>query len=60
MRKDYSCRDEGTITAWLLRCCDTGCDVIDLDGKEAQQLGPPSRDGGNDKALIEKNRPVSL
>lgn len=48
------------LTTWWLRCRDTGSDTINLDGKEAQQLGFLARDRGIDKALVDKTKGLRL
>lgn len=60
MGMDYSHHENETLTARLLQCWDTGTGNIDLDGREVRKLGSLAREGGIDKALVGKNRPVSL
>ncbi|KAK4811029.1 hypothetical protein QYF61_015733 [Mycteria americana] len=58
MRKDgeVRCVPQGDlilgehIVTWWLRCWDNGASSLELEGKEAKQLGSLSREGGNDKA----------
>ncbi|KAK4807088.1 hypothetical protein QYF61_018429 [Mycteria americana] len=51
MRKDFSRRPGEHIVTWLLRCWDSGANSLELEGKEAKQLGSLSREGGIDKAI---------
>ncbi|KAK4814464.1 hypothetical protein QYF61_018982 [Mycteria americana] len=51
MRKDFSRRPGEHIVTWLLRCWDSGASSLELEGKEAKQLGSLSREGGIDKAI---------
>ncbi|KAK4806844.1 LOW QUALITY PROTEIN: hypothetical protein QYF61_012565 [Mycteria americana] len=51
MRKDFSRRPGEHIVTWLLRCWDSGARSLELEGKEAKQLGSLSREGGIDKAI---------
>lgn len=37
-----------TFAPWLLRCWDGGADRLELEGREAQQLGSIARDCGLD------------
>ncbi|KAK4824540.1 hypothetical protein QYF61_016144 [Mycteria americana] len=39
------------VVTWLLRCCDNGASSLELEGKEAKQLGSLSREGGIDKEI---------
>ncbi|KAK4806478.1 LOW QUALITY PROTEIN: hypothetical protein QYF61_013971 [Mycteria americana] len=39
------------IVTWLLRCWDSRANSLELEGKEAKQLGSLSREGGIDKAI---------
>ncbi|KAK4828266.1 LOW QUALITY PROTEIN: hypothetical protein QYF61_024931 [Mycteria americana] len=48
MRKYFS-REH--IVTWLLQCWDSGANSLELEGKEAKQLGSISREGGIDKAI---------
>ncbi|PKU29392.1 ubiquitin carboxyl-terminal hydrolase 4 [Limosa lapponica baueri] len=60
MRKDF-CHCEGeTLISWLLQCWDNGADTIDLEGREARQLGNLARYGGTDKATGKKTNTLSL
>ncbi|KAK4810677.1 hypothetical protein QYF61_007477 [Mycteria americana] len=51
MRKDFSRGPGEHIVTWLLRCWDSGASSLELEGKEAKQLGSISREGGIDKAI---------
>ncbi|KAK4806949.1 hypothetical protein QYF61_027316 [Mycteria americana] len=51
MQKDFSHRPGEHIATWLLRCWDSGANSLELEGKEAKQLGSLSREGGIDKAI---------
>ena len=60
MRKDFN-RDPGEhIVTWLLQCWDNGASSLELEGKEAKQLGSLARDGGIDKAIGKKEQVLSL
>ncbi|KAK4811016.1 hypothetical protein QYF61_015720 [Mycteria americana] len=50
MRKDFSRRPGEHVVTWLLRCWDKGSSSLELEGKEAKQLGSLSMEGGIDKA----------
>ncbi|GAB0208500.1 hypothetical protein GRJ2_003315700 [Grus japonensis] len=60
MRKDFSCHPGEHIITWLLRCWDNGASSLELDGREAKQLGSLSREGGIDKAIGKKAQALSL
>ncbi|PKU31687.1 ubiquitin carboxyl-terminal hydrolase 4 [Limosa lapponica baueri] len=60
MRKDFSCHESETLISWLLRCWDNGADIIDLDSREARQLGNLAGDRGIDKAIGRKTNTRSL
>ncbi|KAK4810672.1 hypothetical protein QYF61_007472 [Mycteria americana] len=51
MQKDFSRRPGEHIATWLLRCWDSRASSLELEGKEAKQLGSISREGGIDKAI---------
>ncbi|KAK4807005.1 hypothetical protein QYF61_000334 [Mycteria americana] len=51
MRKDFSRHPGEHIVTWLLQCWDSGVNSLELEGKEAKQLGSLSREGGIDKAI---------
>ena len=48
------------IVTWLLRCWDNGASSLELEGKEAKQLGSLSGEGGVDKAIGKKPQALSL
>ncbi|KAK4811012.1 hypothetical protein QYF61_015716 [Mycteria americana] len=50
MRKDFSHRPGEHIVTWLLQCWDNRASSLELEGKEAKQLGSLSMEGGIDKA----------
>ncbi|GAB0208118.1 hypothetical protein GRJ2_003277500 [Grus japonensis] len=54
MRKDFSRLPGEHIITWLLCCWDNGASSLELEGREAKQLGSLSREGGTDKAIGEK------
>jgi len=54
MRKDFSHHPGEHIATWLLRCWDNGASSLELEGKQAKQLGTLARDGGIDKAIGKK------
>ena len=60
MRKDFSHRPGEHIITWLLRCWDNRAGSLELEGKEAKQLGSLSREGGIDKAIGKKTQALSL
>ncbi|KAK4815129.1 hypothetical protein QYF61_017404 [Mycteria americana] len=47
MQKDFSCHPGKHIVTWLLRCWDNGASSLELEGKEAKQLGSLSRERGH-------------
>ncbi|KAK4806187.1 hypothetical protein QYF61_001110 [Mycteria americana] len=49
--KDFSHHPGEHVVTWLLRCWDSGASSLELEGKEAKQLGSISREGGIDKAI---------
>ncbi|KAK4830408.1 hypothetical protein QYF61_010939 [Mycteria americana] len=51
MQKDFSRHPGEHVVTWLLRCWDNGASSLELEGKEAKQLGSLSREGGIDKAI---------
>ncbi|KAK4807021.1 hypothetical protein QYF61_000350 [Mycteria americana] len=59
-RKDFSRRPGEHIVTWLLRCWDNGASSLELEGKEAKQLGSLSREGGIDKAIGKGAQALSL
>ncbi|GAB0202691.1 hypothetical protein GRJ2_002734700 [Grus japonensis] len=60
MRKDFSCLPGEHIITWLLRCWDNGASSLELEGREAKQLGSLSREGGIDKAIGKGAQALSL
>ncbi|KAM6033078.1 uncharacterized protein LJ206_001912 [Theristicus caerulescens] len=60
MRKDFGRRPGEHIIAWLLRCWDSGASSLELEGREAKQLGSLSREGGIDKAIGKGAKALSL
>ncbi|KAK4807022.1 hypothetical protein QYF61_000351 [Mycteria americana] len=59
-RKDFSRRPGEHVVTWLLRCWDNGASSLELEGKEAKQLGSLSREGGIDKAIGKGAQALSL
>ncbi|GAB0206622.1 hypothetical protein GRJ2_003127800 [Grus japonensis] len=60
MRKDFSCLPGEHIITWLLRRWDNRASGLELEGREAKQLGSLSREGGIDKAIGKKAQALSL
>ena len=60
MRKDFSRHPGEHIVAWLLQCWDNRASSLELDSKEAKQLGSLARDGGIDKSIGKKEQILSL
>jgi len=60
MRKDFSSHSGEHIVTWLLRCWDNRASTLELEGKEAKQLGSLVREGGIDKAIGKKEQVLSL
>ncbi|GAB0203696.1 hypothetical protein GRJ2_002835200 [Grus japonensis] len=60
MRKDFSRLPGEHIITWLLRYWDNGASSLELEGREAKQLGSLSREGGIDKAIGKKAQTLSL
>ncbi|GAB0208475.1 hypothetical protein GRJ2_003313200 [Grus japonensis] len=60
MQNDFSCHPYKHIITWLLRCWDNGASSLELEGREAKQLGSLSREGGIDKAIGKKTQALSL
>ena len=50
-RKDFSHHPGKHIITWLLRCWDNGASILELEGKEAKQLGSLAMEGGIDKVI---------
>uniref|UniRef100_A0A8D0FLD9 Uncharacterized protein n=1 Tax=Strix occidentalis caurina TaxID=311401 RepID=A0A8D0FLD9_STROC len=60
IRKDYSHHPDEQLVTWLLRCWDSGASSMELEGREARQLGSLSREGGIDKAIGKDTQNLSL
>ncbi|GAB0210089.1 hypothetical protein GRJ2_003474700 [Grus japonensis] len=60
MRKDFSRLPGEHIITWLLCCWDNRASSLELEGREAKQLGSLSREGGIDKAIGKKAQALSL
>jgi len=60
MWKDFSHHPGEHIVTWLLRCWDNGASSLELEDKEAKQLGYLAREGGIDKAIGKKDQVLSL
>jgi len=60
MWKDFSRHPSEHIVTWLLRCWDNGANSLELEDKEAKQLGSLAREGGIDKAIGKKDQVLSL
>ncbi|KAK4807032.1 hypothetical protein QYF61_000361 [Mycteria americana] len=60
MRKDFGHRPGEHVVTWLLRCWDNRASSLELEGKEAKQLGSLSREGGIDKAIGKGAQALSL
>ncbi|KAM9644848.1 uncharacterized protein ACIBXB_013057 [Morphnus guianensis] len=60
MRKDFGRRIGEHIITWLLRCWDNGANSLELEGREAKQLGSLAREGGIDKAIGKGTQAISL
>ncbi|GAB0203387.1 hypothetical protein GRJ2_002804300 [Grus japonensis] len=60
MRKDFSRLPGEHIITWLLHCWDNRASSLELEGREAKQLGSLSREGGIDKAIGKKAQALSL
>ncbi|GAB0208546.1 ubiquitin carboxyl-terminal hydrolase 4 [Grus japonensis] len=60
MRKDFSRLPGEHIITWLLCCWDNGAGSLELEGREAKQLGSLSREGGINKAIGKKAQALSL
>jgi len=54
MGKDFSRHPGKHIVTWLLRCWENRASDLELEGKEAKQLGCLAREGGIDKATGKK------
>ncbi|GAB0207437.1 hypothetical protein GRJ2_003209300 [Grus japonensis] len=60
MRKDFSRLPGEHIITWLLCCWDNGASSLELEGREAKQLGSLSREGSIDTATVKKTQALSL
>ncbi|GAB0189112.1 hypothetical protein GRJ2_001376500 [Grus japonensis] len=60
MWKDFRRLPGEHIITWLLRCWDNGASSLELEGREAKQLGSLSREGGIGKAIGKKAQALSL
>jgi len=60
IRKDFSLHPDKNIVTWLLWCWDNGASSLELEGKEAKQLGSLAREGGIDKAIGKKDQVLTL
>jgi len=60
VRKDFSRHPGEHFVTWLLRWWDNGASSLELEGKEARQLGSLAREGGIDKAIGKKDQVLSL
>ncbi|GAB0209563.1 hypothetical protein GRJ2_003422000 [Grus japonensis] len=60
MWKDFSRLPGEHIVTWLLQCWDNRASSLELEGREAKQLGSLSREGGIDKAIRKKTQALSL
>jgi len=56
MWKDFSCNPGEHIVTWLLRCWDNGASILELEGKEAKQLGSLARDGAFTRPFGKRNK----
>jgi len=56
MRKDFSRHPGEHIVTWLLRCWNNGASSLELEGKEAKQLGSLTRDGALTRPLGRRNK----
>jgi len=60
LRKDFSRHPGEHTVTWQLRCWDNGASSLELEGKEAMQLGTLARDGAIDKAIGKKEQVLNL
>ncbi|GAB0180627.1 hypothetical protein GRJ2_000528000 [Grus japonensis] len=60
MQKDFNLHAGERIVTWLPRCWGIGASSLELEGREAKQLGSLSREGGIDKAIGKKTQALSL
>jgi len=59
-QKDFSRHPGEHIVTWLLWCWDKGASSLELEHREAKQLGSLAREGGIDKAIGKKAQALSL
>ena len=60
IRKDFSRHPDEQLITWLLWCWDSGTSSMELEGREARQLGSLFREGGIDKAIGKETQNLSL
>ena len=60
IQKDFSRHPDELILTWLLPCWDNGADSQELEGNEAKQLGPLSRERVIDKLIGIETQVLSL
>jgi len=60
MWKDFSLHPGEHIVTWLLWCWDNEASSLELEGKEAKQLGSLARDEDIDKAIGKREQVLSL
>jgi len=60
MRKDFSHHPGKHIVTSLMWCWDNGVSSLELEGKEAMQLGCLAREADIDKAIGKKAQVLSL
>ncbi|KAK4832926.1 hypothetical protein QYF61_026569 [Mycteria americana] len=60
MRKVFGCCPREHIVTWLLQCWDNGASSLELEGKEAKQLGSLPREVSIDKAIGKGAQALSL
>ena len=60
MQKDFSRHTGEHIVTWLLRSWDKGGSSIELEDREARQLGVLAREGGNEQTNGKKAQALSL
>jgi len=56
MRKDFSRHPGEHVVTWLLRCWDNGASSLELEGKEAKQLGYLARKGALTRPLRKRTK----
>ncbi|KAK4815995.1 hypothetical protein QYF61_010863 [Mycteria americana] len=60
VQKDFSHHPGEHIVSWLLRCWNNRASSLELEVREAKQLGCLSREGGIDKAIGKRAQALSL